>query len=340
MSAADWLDDWFESPALKGLLAALAVRDVARGPMSGGTAFTFLHSHVGAKAGVFGERLRLRSGATALIVALAEQARAVGVVIETGVAAQAVIVREDRVAGLHLASGESIRCRQVFSSLHPTRSLLELLGSQHLEVEHIGAVRNIRYRGATTKILLALEALPPAPLPLSSAFVIAPSARHIEQAYDAIKYGRCSEDPTLELRFPSVTQSGLAPPGRHVAVLHVQFTPYALREQNWNQIRDRVADRAIARVEQCLPGFSARIRERVVLAPPDLEARFGLPEGAVSHGETMLDQILFMRPVAGWSQYAMPVSGFFLCGPGTHPGQGITGMSGWLAAKASFADNR
>jgi phytoene dehydrogenase-like protein len=333
--AADWLDDWFESTRLKGLLAALAVSDVAQGPMSGGTAFTFLHRHVGASQGVFGERLRLRMGPAALIAALAERARAAGVVIETATAVERVVVRNDRIAGAVLASGEDVACSSVISSLNPTRSLFELLDPKYLEVEFIQAVRNIRYRGATTRILLALDALPEAPVSLSSGLLIAPSTRYVEQAYDAVKYGRCSDEPVIELRFPSVTQANLAPRGKHVAVLHVQYTPYALREGNWNQMRDRIADRAIEIVERHLPGLSSCIRERVVLTPPDLEARFGLREGAASQGEMMLDQILFMRPVVGWSHYAMPVPGFYLCGTGTHPGGGITGMSGWLAAKSA-----
>jgi len=326
-SAADWLDDWFESAALKGVLAALAVTDVAQGPMSGGTAFTFLHRHVGAKPGVFGERLRLRAGPMALTAALAERARAVGVVIETNAAVERVVVRDDRVAGVRLASGEEITCRSVISSLDPTRSLFELLDPVHLEVEFMTAVRNIRYRGVTTQVLLALDGLPTAPVSLSSGLIVAPSIRYVEQAYDAVKYGRCSQDPVIELRFPSVTQANLAPRGKHVAVMHIQYTPYGVATES-------VVERAIALIEPHLPGFSDRILHCVILSPQELEARFGLREGAISQGEMMLDQLFFMRPVAGWSRYAMPVRGFYLCGAGTHPGGGIIGMSGWLAAKA------
>jgi len=326
MSAADWLDDWFESAPLKGVLAALAVADVPRGPMSGGTAFTFLHRHVGAKLGVFGERLRLRVGPMALVAALTERARATGVVIETNTAVERAIVRNDRIGGVRLRSGEEVTCRHVVSSLDPTRSLFELLDPAYLEVEFIQAVRHIRYRGVTTRILLALDGLPAGPVSLSGGLIVAPSIRYVEQAYDAIKYGRCSDEPIIELRFPSVTQPNLAPAGKHVATMHVQFTPYGSKEL--------IADRAIALVERYLPGFASCIRERVVLTPRDLEAEFGLREGAISQGEMMLDQILFMRPVAGWSHYSMPIPGFYLCGAGTHPGAGITGMSGWLAAKA------
>lgn len=314
MSAADWLDEWFESDRLKGLLAAAAVTDVSQGPMSGGTAFTFLHRHVGARHGIFGERLRLKGGPAALISALAERARSSGVTIETGVAAEHVVVRDDQVAGVRLASGEEVACNAVLSSLDATRSLFELLDPVHLDPDFMQAVRNIRYRGVTTKVVLALEGAPAA----TGATVLAPSIRYVERAYDAVKYGGSSEEPILELRYAS----------SNVAVLHVQFTPYGSREA--------IAERAIALVDQHLPGFSSHIRARSVLTPEDLESQFGLREGAVFQGEMMLDQILIMRPVAGASHYAMPVPGFYLCGTATHPGGGITGMSGWLAAKAAL----
>lgn len=338
MALADLLDDWFESDRLKGALAALGVMDVCQGPMSGGTAFTFLHRHVGAPAGVFSERLRLKGGAKALVAALAQRARSLGVTIETGTAARQVIVKEGRVAGVLLASGEPIVARTVVSSFDPVRSLLELVDPVHLDPETLHAVRSIRFRGVTTKILVALESLPSVPGATAApagAVLIAPDVRHVERAYDATKYGRCADAPFIELRFPSITQPELAPEGKHVAVLHVQFTPYRLREGGWESLHDALADRVLALVEAHLPGFTARVRERVVLSPVDLERDFGLREGAVSQGEMMLDQILFMRPIPACSRYATPLAGYFLCGAGTHPGAGITGTSGWLASRAA-----
>jgi phytoene dehydrogenase-like protein len=309
--------------------------------MSGGTAFTFLHRQVGAATGVFGERLRLKDGPGALINALADRAKAAGVTIQTGAAVKNVIVGDDRIAGVLLESGEEISCREVVSSLDPYRTLLELLDPVHLDPDFIQAVRNIRFRGVTTKVLVALDQLPTVPgvtaTALNGAVVIAPSIRYLEKAYDATKYGRCSEEPAVEVRFPSVGQSGLAPAGKHVAVMSVQFTPYRLREGGFDALRDQIADRATTIVDRHLPGFASRVTARAVLTPVDLETQFGLREGAVSQGEMMLDQILFMRPVAGAARHAMPVPGLFLCGAGSHPGGGITGMSGWLAARAVLA---
>jgi phytoene dehydrogenase-like protein len=338
MPLTDLLDDWFESDRLKGVLAALGVADLCQGPGSGGTALNFLHRHVGAGPGVFGERLRLQAGGSALISALAERARAAGVTIETGAEVQELRVDGDGIAGVRLASGEEIRCVRVVSSLDPRHSLLELLDPVHLDPELIAAVRNIRYRGVTSFVLLALDGLPAIPglgsTPSASMF-IAPVIRRVERAFDAGKYGLCSDEPVVELRFPSIAQSNLAPTGRHVAVLRVQYTPYRLRDGDWKTMRDPLAERAIALVESHVPGLAGRIRHRTVLAPADLEARFGLREGASSRGELALDQMLFMRPVAGASCYAMPVAGLFLCGAGTHPGHGMTGLSGLLAARCA-----
>ena len=338
MPLGDLLDDWFESDRLKGVLAALGVADLCQGPASGGTALNFLHRHVGAEAGVFGDRLRLQTGGGALIAAFADCARSASVTIETNAEVRRLLVGDDRVMGVQLASGEEIRCGSVVSSLDPYRSLLELLDPVHLDPEFIAAVRNIRYRGVTSIVLLALDELPAIPglatAPTGS-ILIAPSIPYVERAYDASKYGRCSEEPVVELRFPSVTQSNLAPLGRHVAMLRVQYTPWRLRDADWTTMRDTVAERAIALVERHVPGLAARIRHRAVLTPADLEARFGLREGAASRGELAFDQMLFMRPVAGASCYAMPVPGLYLCGAGTHPGYGMTGLSGLHAAHAA-----
>jgi phytoene dehydrogenase-like protein len=274
------------------------------------------------------------------VSALADRARASGVSIETGTAVNHVLIRDGRAAGIALASGEEIQARTVISSLDPQQSLLEFLDPTVLDPELIHAVRQIRFRGVTTKILVALDSLPDIPgveAPPGGSVVIAPDVRYVERAYDATKYGLCSDQPFIELRFPSIAQPGLAPAGKHVAVVHVQFTPYRLRDESWDSVRESVADRAFEIIERHAPGFTERVKARAVLSPVDLESRFGIREGAISGGEMMLDQILFMRPVLGYSHYATPIAGYYLCGAGTHPGAGITGTSGWLASRAALA---
>jgi phytoene dehydrogenase-like protein len=332
MAVAELLDDWFEGALVKGVVAATAITDLGQGPMSGGTAFNLLHQQVGGYPGAVGGQGI--ASPSALIAALAEQARAVGVDLRAGSSVVRVLVRDDRAAGVVLASGEEVVCREVVSSADPYRSLLELVDPVHFDPDFIQAVCNIRFRGVASKVLIALDALPSLPEGFTGSISIAPSIVDLERAADAVKYGQLSERPYVEVRFPSLEDPQMAPAGKHVALLHVQYTPYRLRDGGWESARDAVADRAVRVVDDHLPGFADRVTEQMVLTPADLEARFGLREGAVSHGEMMLDQILFMRPVPGWSRYATPLPGLFLCGSGTHPGGGIVGASGWLAAQA------
>ena len=339
MPIADLLDDEFETPALKGVLAAFAVTDLAQGPAAAGTAFAFLHRQLALNAFAL-DRPAEHIESEVL------RARKAGVTIELKSRMRAVTVRDGCVAGVVLDSGVEHACNTVISSLDPHRSLLELIDPKYLDPDFIHAVRNIRFRGVTTKVLIALDTLPAVPYlpappgasagPVAGSLLIAPSIRHIERAYEVSKYGRCSENPFIEIRFPTLLQPEFAPTGKHVAVLHVQYTPHRLREDTWGELRDVIADRAIAQVERHLPGFAARVRDRKVLAPPDLEARFGVREGAASQGEMALDQILFMRPVPTASRYATPIEGYYLCGAGTHPGAGVHGVSGELAAQAAI----
>lgn len=340
MPIADLLDDEFETPALKGVLAAFAVTDLAQGPAAAGTAFAFLHRQVALNA-FDQDRPAIR------IENHVSRARKAGVTIEPNTNVRSLMVRAGRVAGVVLNAGEEYACETVISSLDPHRSLLDLVDPKYHDPEFIHVVRNIRFRGVTTKVLVALETLPAVPyLPappgasvgaLAGSLLIAPTIRHVERAYEDSKYGRCSDDPFIEIRFPTLTQPEFAPTGKHVAILHVQFTPYRLREGTWAGTRDALADQAIAQVDRYLPGFASRVREHKVLSPLDLEARFGVREGAVSQGEMGLDQILFMRPVPGASRYATPIEGYYLCGAGTHPGSGVQGISGNLAARAAIA---
>lgn len=337
MPVADLLDDHFESPRLKGLLAGLAVTDLCQGPLSGGTTMALLHRHVGAAAGAFGGRLQLAAGPGAFVSALVRAAEAAGVTLETGSAVESWLVDGDRVAGVRLASGEDIRCDRVLSSLDPKTSLLEMLDPAWLGPEQVMAVSNIRYRGVTSYLLCALDVLPEVrglDLDSTGALWIVPPVRDIERAYDAAKHGECSAEPVVEIRFPSLRQPGLAPPGGHVAVLRVQYTPWRLRDGDWAQQRDALAGRVMDAVERQLPGFTARVRARELLTPVDLESRWGLREGALSRGETLLDQMLFMRPVPGLARHATPMPGLWLCGAGTYPGPGLTGLSGLHAARA------
>lgn len=340
LSIAELLDDWFESATLKAALAPRGVRDIRQGPRSGGTAFVWLHRLVGAPAGSVNGAGYWRTAPDAINVMLEAAARRQGVTIRTGAPVSEIRVRDDAVAGVMLESGEEIDAPTVLSSTDAARTVLDLVDPVWLDPEFLLAVKNIKFRGATAFVLYALgelphfSSLPDATSALAGSVTLTPTVDALEQAYDATKYGAVPERPHVEITAPSLRWSTLAPPDKHVLVARAAYAPYALREGPWNTARrEGLADRVTDAISCVAPGFADRIEHRAVLVPPDLESVFGLTDGAASHGELTLDQILFMRPVARWARYATPVDGLYLCGASTHPGPGVVGGPGWLAAR-------
>ncbi|MEO8450354.1 MAG: NAD(P)/FAD-dependent oxidoreductase [Gemmatimonadota bacterium] len=333
MAVDEFLDEWFESDLLKALIGTGGVNNLQQGPRSGGTTFVLLHHHVGNPEGAIRTRPVPRAGMGLLTSRLLELARGAGVEIRTGASVQSILVRTDTATGVVLTSGEEVGGRAVISSADPFRTLLVLLDPVHLDPELIHAVRQIKFRGVAAKVLLALDGLPDGGSSLGGIVSVAPSLTYVEKASDHAKYGRWSPEPWIEIRVPTVISPADAPAGKHAMVVHAQYAPYHLRDRDWSAERERFGDAVVATLERAIPGLAARIQSRTVLTPKDLESRYGYTEGAISQGELTLDQILFMRPVAGWARYQMPVPGLFLCGAGTHPGGGITGGSGLLAAR-------
>jgi phytoene dehydrogenase-like protein len=345
MSVWELLEDWFECEPLKAAVAAGGVVDHAQGPRSGGTGFILLHHLTGAPDGSVRGRVPWMGGPGAFTEAAAAAARRVGVTVRTGAAVTRILVRDDAVAGVVLEGGEEIAASRVLSTADPARTLLEWVDAAWLDPEFMHAVRNIRYRGCTAFVLYALDALPTIPgLVPEAAFdgvlSLTPSLVALEKAADAAKYGTVSESPHVELTFPNRMWLGLSPAGQHVMVARVQYAPYRLRDgAAWDVARREVlADVVTRAVESVSPGFASRVLHRAAWSPQDLAERFGLREGAVSHGELGLDQILFMRPVPGWGRHTTPIAGLYLGGAGTHPGPGILGGPGWLAARRLLAD--
>ncbi len=347
MSVQELLDDWFECASLKAAVGAGGVRNIRQGPRSGGTAFVLLHHQVGAPAGAMGGRGFWTAGPDALIARLIEAARGFGVQIRCGADVHRVLVSDDRTAGVVLASGEEIRSASVLSTADPARTLLGMVDPVWLDPEFRLAVSNIKFRGSSSKVLYALDALPEFPgLPepdrsLRGTLSLTGTLDELERAADAAKYGAVSDRLHIELQVQSLRWPEMAPSGKHVMVAHAQWTPHQLREGAWNdQARTALADRVTKRISGVAPGFAARVRHREVLTPVDLETRYRLTEGAITQGEMTLDQILFMRPVAGAARYATPIAGLYLGGVGSHPGSGIAGGPGWLAAKRLLRDWR
>lgn len=342
----DLLDDWLESEPLKAAVGAGAVRDLRQGPRSGGTSFVLLHYLAGGSLGTVRGRPWPRSGPDALITAAEAAARARGVTIRTGADVDRILVRDDAVTGVTLTNGEEIGATIVLSTADPARTLLGMIDPVWLDPEFLLAVRNIRFRGCTTIVQYALDRLPDAPgLPnapgaLAGIVSLSGTLDRIEKAYDAAKYGGVSEAPHVEISVPTLRWPHLAPAGKHVLVAKAQFAAYDRRDGvAWDAAESkRVADAIGREIVRVMPAFADVVLHRSLLTPADLERRFAITEGAVSGGEPMLDQILFMRPVAGWARYAMPIAGLYLGGAGTHPGPGLPGASGVLAAERMLAD--
>lgn len=345
-SVWDLLDDWFESAALKAAVAPGGIQDYRQGPRSGGTGYVLLHHLVGAPAGMVRGRLPWRGGPGAFTEVAEAAARRAGVTIRTGAAVARIAVRDDASTGVTLANGEEIAAGAVLSTADPSRTLLDWVDPVWLDPEFMHAVGNIRYRGCTAVVLYALDALPEfrglEPDALAGLVSLTTSVRSLEKAADAAKFGEVSEHPHVEISVPTIRAAGLADGGKHVLVARVQYAPYRLRDgAEWDAARrEALADRVTRAIEAVSPGFGGRVRHRVALSPADLESRFGLREGAPPQGELGLDQILFMRPVAGWGRHATPIRNLYLGGAGTHPGPGILGGAGWLAANRLLADRR
>jgi len=339
-SAADFLDEWFESPEVKVTLATDGVIGANGGPRSPGTAYILLHHCMGGVAGHRGLWGFVRGGMGMVSEAIAASGRAKGVEIRTNAAVAKVLVRGGRARGVALESGEEIESAQVASNLDPKLTFLKLLDEGELDPEFVTAIRHFRSEGTSCKINLALSGLPEftaypgAPGPQHRATMhICPSIDYIERAWDDAKYGRPSDRPLLELTVPTMYDPSLAPPGKHILGIFLQYAPYTLREGAWDELREPFGDRVISLIEEYAPNIRRIVEHRQVLSPLDLERRFGITGGNIFHGEMSLDQMFLMRPVAGWARYRTPVKGMYLCGSGAHPGGGVMGGPGYNCAR-------
>jgi phytoene dehydrogenase-like protein len=344
MTAVELLDEWFETDVLKGALGSMGITGMFQGPMAAGTAYMFLHQHVGSNGGPRATR-RVRGGMGALSSGLADIVRKRGAEIRTNAWVERILLKEGRAAGAQLVDGTEIEAERVVSNLDPKRTFIDLLDPIALDPNFARAVRNIRFRGAVARVNLALGELPSfACLPgdgphLRGVICISPSLKYLERAFDHAKYGDFSEEPFLEALIPSLSDPGMAPEGKHAMSILVQYAPYHLREGIWDDAkREALGDKVVETLTQYAPNLESAIIGRQVLTPLDLEAVFGLTEGNIYHGEMTLDQLFFLRPVPGWSRYSTPIPGLFLCGAGTHPGGGVTAAPGCNAARCILAE--
>ena len=345
MSLYELMDEWFESDLVKGTLAASAIGGLCQGPMGGGTVYTLLHHHVGADAGVIRPTNRVRGGMGRLSEALVAACQENGGEVRTGVRVQRVLVEDGTARGVVLADATEIRSRRVVSSVDPRSTFFELLDPSAVGPDFARKIDNIRFRGVCAKVHLALAGLPdftckPGKGPhLDGVISISPSLEYLERAYDDAKYGAMSGAPYLEVSIPSLSDPDVAPDGKHLVSIVMQYAPFTLSGGQWgDDARDDLGDTVVRTLARYAPNIESIIEDRHVITPLDLQDRFGLAEGNIYHGEMTLDQILFMRPVPGASRYRAPIGGLYLCGSGTHPGGGVTGVPGFNAAREILKD--
>jgi phytoene dehydrogenase-like protein len=338
-SAADFLDEWFESPEVKVTLATDGVIGANGGPRSPGTAYILLHhcmGGVGGKRGLWGF---VRGGMGAISEAIAQSARSHGAQIRVSAAVHRILVNNHRVRGVVLENGEEIEAPIVASNVDPHVTFLKLVDEREIDPEFRKSIQQFRTEGTSLKMNLALSGLPdfhalPGAGPQHRATMhICPSIEYVERAWDDAKYGRPSERPLLEMTIPTMYDASLAPAGRHIMGIFLQYAPYTLRGLKWDDIRETYADHVLSIIEEYAPNIRSIVIDRQVLSPLDLERRFGITGGNIFHGEMSLDQMFVMRPVAGWARYRMPVPGLYLCGSGAHPGGGVMGAPGYNAAR-------
>ena len=346
MSSADFLDQWFDTDVLKATMSASGIIGTFMGPRSPGTAYVLLHHYMGELDGAFRSWGFARGGTGAISNAIADAARHFGAEIRTQVSVDQVTIKNGRATGVVLATGEEINAKVVVSSVDPKRTFLKMVDSRHLDTGFLKQVSDFKIRGSSAKVNLSLDALPDFPsMPgngphLSGAISISPSMDYIERAYDDAKYGDFSRKPYMDIILPSKLDPSMAPPGKHVMSIFVQYAPYHLASGTWPEKREALGDTVIDTLSEYAPNIKNIILHRQVLTPWDLEQDFGLTEGNIFQGELTLDQLFFLRPVPGWAKYRTPVQGLYMCGACTHPGGGVMAASGRLAALEILKSSR
>lgn len=334
MSANDYLNEWFESDILKGLLGADAITGSSQGPRAAGTTLLLLYQHVNG----FGQSRTVLGGMGALSSALASAAQQFGAEICLDTAVSRIQVDEEGKAnGVLLANGEQIAAQAILSSVDPQHTFLQLVGPQQLEPRFVRHVRNIIYRGSTARLNLALSGLPQVvgltdSQPLTGRSRIAPSLDYLEKAADAAKYGRISPQPYLEITLPSLSDATLAPAGQHIMTITMKYAPYHLPTGDWENGRALLTELILNTLAPYLPNLGDLILHQQLFTPVDYAQSYGLAEGSIYQGQMSLDQLLVMRPIPGWGRYATPIQNLYLCGAGSHPGGGVTGAPGFNAA--------
>ncbi len=344
MSAADFLDQWFETDVLKATMSASGIIGTFLGIRSPGTAYVLLHHYMGEIDGAFRSWGFSRGGTGGISNAIAGAARETGAEIRTEAPVARILVKNGVAQGVVLENGEEIRGDVVSSSVNPRLTFLNFVDSRELPDDFVEEVRRYKFRGSSGKVNLALDALPDfrclpgAGRHLRGAISISPSMEYMERAYDQAKYGEFSRRPYIDIVIPTLTDPSVAPAGKHIMSCFVQYAPYKLANGTWDEQRDAFGDTVVDTITEYAPNLKRIIVGRQVLTPLDIERLIGLSEGNIFQGELSLEQLFFLRPVAGWARYRTPIKRLYMCGSATHPGGGIMGAPGRLAALEILKD--
>jgi phytoene dehydrogenase-like protein len=345
MSAIDFLDQWFETDVLKATMSASGIIGTFLGVRSPGTAYVLLHHYMGEIDGAFRSWGFARGGTGAISNAIADAAREAGVEIRTQAPITQIIVKHGKAKGVVLASGDEIYADIVSSSVDPRLTFVKMIEKGHLPDDFLEEINRYKFRGSSGKVNLALDALPnfkamPGPgAHLRGAISISPSVEYMERAYDDAKYGNFSRRPYIDMVIPTLTDPSVAPPGKHILSCFVQYAPYKLRPGlNWDDQKEAFGNNVINTIAEYAPNIKDIILFKQVITPLDLEREWGLTEGNIFQGELSLEQLFFLRPVPGYAQFRTPIKNLYMCGSATHPGGGIMGGPGRLAALEILKD--
>jgi len=345
MSAADFLDEWFEDERVKGALATQAIVGAWGGPMTPGSAYTLMHHWIGEIDGHFAAWGWVKGGMGGVSAALAAAARAAGAEIRTDAPVTRVVINpQGRAMGVELDDGSMVRARQVVSNAHPVTTYLELVGREHLPSDVVHDVERFRTRSGSVKVNLGLSELPRFPAWDQEGDVhrglmaVSPSMTYLERAFDDAKYGKPSVHPYAEVMFPTAHQDGLAPKGKHLMMAFTQYMPFDA--PNTPKARDAWAKKIVQAVGAYAPNLAEAVEHVEVLTPKDLEQRFGLLGGNIMQGELSPDQLFSFRPIPFYGDYRTPIRDLYLCGGGTHPGGGVMAVPGRNAAAQVRKDAR
>ncbi|HKW17738.1 MAG TPA: NAD(P)/FAD-dependent oxidoreductase [Terriglobales bacterium] len=338
MAVADLVSEFFETELLRATMAARGIFGTSLGPWSAGSSLVLL-LRAAADANPAGGNCFAAGGIGAITQAMAAAAQKAGAEIRTGAEVAQITIDAETATGVVLATGEEIKAQAVVSNADPKRTFLELADPSVLSPTFTKRLQNYRTNGTVAKVNFALSALPNFTAlngndeALKGRIQIGPEIDYLERAFDESKYGDFSRAPYLEITIPTLIDPSLAPAGKHVVSVYMQYAPYKLKQGTWNDQRDALGETVVKTIARYAPDLPDKVLARQIITPLDLEQTYGLTGGHIFHGELALDQMFTMRPFLDWSRYRTPIRNLYLCGSGTHPGIGLTGGSGANAAR-------